>query len=158
MESNLLEPRRREEGLNRRCLVVLHLDGQNSPGHEPGRCFVDHLPNDVEAVLSATERRRGFVIANIRGTEIEFSIADVRRIGDDEVEARCFLGGQWLVQGSNSDIDAIRMKVAGDVPLRQPSSCLDQFGRDDARLDEILGVELGGLGLLYRRVFSVIRS
>ena len=50
------------------------------------------------------------------------------------------------------------MKVAGDVPLREPSGRLDQFGRDDARLNKILGVDLGGQGLLYRRVFSVFRA
>ena len=46
MELDLLKPRRREEALNRRCLVILHFDRQNSAGHEPPGCPIDHFSND----------------------------------------------------------------------------------------------------------------
>ena len=133
MDLDLLESRRREEALNRRRLVVLHLDRQHSTGNQPLWRILDHPANDVESILAASKRRGRLVFTHVRWATFELRITDVRRIGDDQIETRAFFGSHRVIQGALSNIDSIRMEMPGGIPASQLDRVVHQLGGHDAR-------------------------
>ena len=95
---------RREQRPHGDGLTRPDLDGQHAAGTQ-ACCGGGHQPAiHVEPVLAAVERETRLVVAHVRLERAVLGLGDVRRVGDDEVEA--LLQGQIVEQIAAAEVDA----------------------------------------------------
>ena len=64
---------------------------------------------------------------------LEFGVADVGRIRNDEIEGPSLLRAEGVEQGPLTNLDAVRVGVRRDVPIRKRDRLGHQFGGDHRR-------------------------
>ncbi len=113
-------------------LPETELEDQEASGSKPAGGLFDHRDDEIEAAVAAEQGHSRLVVAHLGLQRPAIALADVGRVGDDQVE---------VVEGVEhvgvDEADAVRHAVPPGVPPGDDERGFGNVGRHDRRLHEL---------------------